>query len=578
MPGDVTTAIESVENAQQASAAAPKARTAPRGVWLLPSFTDLAMLLPFLLLFTRLNGFSYLIGDGSTGWHIRTGEWILEHGRVPTQDIFSFTMAGRPWFAWEWLWDVAFASLHRLGGLNAIVMASMAVISATFGLLYRLVRRRCENMVIAIAATALAIMVSTVHWLARPHLFTILFTAVFLWVLDRAREGRLCELIVLPVLTVFWTNLHGGFFVGIMLVLTYAAGEILGGLVAAEPEARRAGVLRSKPYVITAAACLLASLVNPQFYKLHVHIFRFLASEYQNPNMMEFMPFDFHLPVARYFEPMLACGILAAGWNAWRGRWTQAILVAIWAHLALLSGRNLPLFALVAAPAAAEMLDELVRLARESRSAAWIRNRARALEELGREYAAMDGAGRLPILGTLGTAALILLVYLPIHSPLLRAEYDPHKFPVAAASVLNSRDRVFTTDVWAGYLIYRFYPSQRVFIDDRSDFYGAEFCSRYLKLMRGNYDWQQTLARYRIDTVLLPAGEPLVAALKESARWRPVYDDGVAIVFRLQNRQVSAGVVGGVFPVVARSRNTGSVIPGSPSTLMRGDALNETAE
>jgi len=573
MPGDVTTtAIESVENAQQAGVTAPKARTAPRGLWLLPSFTDLAMLLPFFLLFTKLNGFSYLIGDGSTGWHIRTGEWILEHGRVPTQDIFSFTMAGRPWFAWEWLWDVAFASLHRLGGLNAIVVASMAVLSVTFGLLYRLVRRRCENMLIAIAATALAIMISTVHWLARPHLFTILFTAVFLWVLDRARGGRLRDLVVLPLLTLFWTNLHGGFFVGIMLVLTYAAGEILGGLVAAEPEARRAGVLRSKPYVITAAACLLASLVNPQFYKLHVHIFRFLVSEYQNPNMMEFMPFDFHHPMARYFEPMLACGILALGWNARQGRWTQAVLVASWAHLALFSARNLPLFALIAAPAVAEMFDELVKLARESRGAAWIRNRARAIEELGREYAAMDGTGRFPVIGALGPAALILLLYVPIHSPLLRAEYDPHKFPVAAASVVGRKDRVFTTDIWAGYLIYRFYPNQKVFLDDRSDFYGAEFCSRYLKLRRGNYDWQRTLERYRIDTVLLPAGEPLAATLKESARWRPVYDDGVAIVFRLKDKQVSAGLVGGIFPVVARSRNSWPVILGSPSTLMRGDA------
>ena len=50
-----------------------------------------------------------MLGDGDTGWHIRTGEWILAHGQVPRQDMFSFTKPGEPWFAWEWLWDVAAA-------------------------------------------------------------------------------------------------------------------------------------------------------------------------------------------------------------------------------------------------------------------------------------------------------------------------------------------------------------------------------------------------------------------------------------------------------------------------------------
>src|SRR5712692_10996196 len=72
-------------------------------VRLLPSLTDLAFLMPAAFVFLRMNGATGMLGDGDTGWHVRTGEWILANGRVPSQDIFSYTKAGQPWFAWEWL-------------------------------------------------------------------------------------------------------------------------------------------------------------------------------------------------------------------------------------------------------------------------------------------------------------------------------------------------------------------------------------------------------------------------------------------------------------------------------------------
>jgi hypothetical protein len=569
MPGNVTTAVESGERVES-----PRAKTAkaPAGAWLLPSFTDLAMLIPVILLFARLKGLSSLVTDASTCWQIRTGQWILEHGRVPTHDIFSFTMNGRSWFAWEWLWDVTFGWLHLRGGLTAVALASLAVIAATYGLLYRLVRLKCENMLIAIAATTLATMIGTVHWLARPHLFTILFLAVFLLLLERARAGRIRGLLILPVAMALWANLHGGFVAGLMVVLTYAAGEAAGGLAKAEPEAWREGLRRSKPYLLAASGCMLASLANPQFYKLHVHIFQFLSDEYQHPRMMEFLPVNFLESVARYFEPMLALAFVAAAWSVWKGRWTQVFLIVCWAHLALFSRRNLPLFAVVAAPVIAGTLEEFAALALESRGAAWIRKSARCLAELGREYLAMDGAGRFPVAGTAALALVFALSYMPGSTPLLRAEFDPQKFPQAAAESLRAEDRIFTTDQWGAYLIYRFYPNQKVFIDDRSDFYGAEFCSRYLTIVNVRYDWERSLKRYGVDTVLLPVDAALAGTLKESARWRPVYDDGVAILFRLKDKQISAGIVGGSFPWSPDHENSGWVILRSPDTLMRGDA------
>ena len=130
--------------------------------------------------------------DAAGGWGHRLapahGEWILANGRVPDRDLFSFTMPDRPWFAWEWGWDVAFAWLHAHAGLAAVVLASLVLLSLTFALLFRLARRKSRNALVAIAATLLAMAGSSIHWLARPHLVTLLMMVVFYGILERVRR------------------------------------------------------------------------------------------------------------------------------------------------------------------------------------------------------------------------------------------------------------------------------------------------------------------------------------------------------------------------------------------------------
>jgi len=117
----------------------------------------------------------------------------------------------------------------------------------------------------------------------------------------------------------------------------------------------------------------------------------------------------------------------------------------------------------------------------------------------------------------------------------LKPEYDPKAYPEGAlAQLTRPGQRTFTHDEWGDYLIYKLSPQgTKVFVDGRSDFYGAKFDVAYLDVMSVKYDWQQTLARYGVDTILLPVDQPLAGAVKESRRWRVVYDDGRAIVFRL---------------------------------------------
>lgn len=192
---------------------------------LMPSLSDLAFLIPIAVLFWCATGVGWLLTDSDTGWHIRTGEWILKNGRVPAVDIFSFTRSGEPWIAWEWLTDLMMALAHRAYGLAGVVLLALLLLGATSVCIYRSAVAGCGHRLIAFALTWLAMAAGTIHWLARPHLVTPLMAAIFCRILDSVeKERNPTWLRSLPPLTMLWANLHGGFFVGIALISIYAIG------------------------------------------------------------------------------------------------------------------------------------------------------------------------------------------------------------------------------------------------------------------------------------------------------------------------------------------------------------------
>jgi len=495
--------------------------------------TDAAFILPLVFLFCGMKGAGTLLSDGDTGWHLRTGEWILAHGRVPHSDIFSFTRAGQPWFAWEWLWDVVFGWLHVRAGMAAVVLASSLILSLTFALLFRVARRKGDALV-ALAATLIAAAGSAGHWLARPHLVTMLFTVIFYGVLECAPE-KPQRLWLLPPLMLLWTNLHGGFFTGIILIAFYAAGEFTVLLRQADACERMEALRRARALLWTAAGCGVATFVNPYGWRLHAHIAAYLANGFYRGNIMEFQSLNFQSGQARFLEILLAAGAAAAFVHLRRGRWVWPLLFVLWAHLALYSQRNVEIFVILAAVPAAEVVSQALRRGPALRLAGWLRSALVSLGEFTREWNGFDGGPRWHAASAVAIAGLAALLYAPHPPPSCRAAYDPKAFPVAAAAQLENAGLwggVFTQDLWGGYLIYREYPRGRVFIDGRSDFYGAKFSGQYIKAMGAQAGWEQYLARYGVETVLLPPDTPLAGALRQSGAWRLVYDDGVASIFR----------------------------------------------
>src|SRR5712691_8819810 len=177
---------------------------------LAPSLVDcfFAALLAWLFIG---GGGKMLLADGDTGWHIRTGDYILEHHGVPRTDLFTFTKPDEPWFAWEWLTDVLFSSLHSIWGLKAISLVAGLALCGAATLVFCRMLWSGGNLFLSLVVALLANGATLVHFLARPHVFTFLLLAGCLWLLARDRRRPDAVIWLLAPITAVWVNLHGGF-------------------------------------------------------------------------------------------------------------------------------------------------------------------------------------------------------------------------------------------------------------------------------------------------------------------------------------------------------------------------------
>ena len=522
--------LEAIESSMQATTEIWCGADANAGrwyAWLMPCLKDVVFLLPAFLLFTRLAGTKTLFADGDTGWHIRTGEWILQHRAVPTHDLFSFTKPHEAWFAWEWAWDVLFALIHRYWGLGGVAFVTVILLGLIAMLLYKLVLRTCRNEVLGFFAAALAICGTSIHWLARPHLLSWVFFLLFLHIIRSAEEGKTKVLGWLPLLTLFWVNIHGSFFLGVILLLLTAVGEATRAFWVTG-DSWRDVYTTCRPYLVCAIACSAVTFVNPYTWHLHQHIFQYLTDAKLLDNIQEYQSISFHAGQAVFFECMLLLGGLAAFWFLPSGRVTPALLFLCFGHLALLSARNIPLFLMIVAPQVAALLQEIVSRCRRARL---LGSFFTTISEICEEFKPLERLPRLYLLS--GLAVLVLAALLVAGRKGFEPEFNADIFPVQAIPLIEASParNIFTYDQWGDYLIYRLYPSKRVFMDGRSDFYGDRFVTSIQHILGVQYDWSKQLRRFSVDMVVVKPDCALSTVLKTAPGWRMLFDDGKVLIF-----------------------------------------------
>ena len=499
--------------------------------FLLPSIPDCLFVATIVWMFMLTgNGWSQLLLDGDCGWHIRTGEYILDHGAVPANDLFSFSKPGAPWYAWEWGSDVLYAALHRALGLKGIVLFAGAQIALFATILVRFMIWRGANTLIAIPLALLAMGACSMHYLARPHLFTLILVPVTVWIVERdLRQPGPWVWILIP-LTAAWTNLHGGFLAGIACLGLFSAGTAM------EAWWRRGGWSRPLRYGLLTALCSAATLANPYGYRLHQHIAGYLSSDWIRQAVQEFQSPSFRGENLMQFEILLLLGLMAAAAALRRGGFCHALLILFWANQALGSVRHATIFVSLATPVVAVEATMIWR--------SWVEGAGRKSVRAILDAMASDMAPNFRWISAWPVVFVTGLLLWEDTSRWPRDFPDTH-FPVkivAKHKDLLIRGRVLSTDQWGDYLIYRHYPAQKVFIDGRSDFYGPVLGKQYLNLAGGRYDWERILSEHNFDAALIPASWALGSLLKRSVDWRLVEDDGKALLFVITSRPMTGKV------------------------------------
>ena len=508
-----------------------------------PSLTDLAFLTPAILLFCLMGGVASMLVDADTGWHIRAGEWILNHHRFPTSDFFSFTKSGQPWYAWEWLWEISAAWLYRLAGMPGVILGNLVILCLTSANLWRLVRRRTKSDLAAFGVTVLAFLGMSLYFFARPQLVSFLFAVILLGLLDRWRDSGKVPWVVAPLFVV-WANVHPGFAAGIIILAAYTAGDLANAWAVSEA-GRRAefrGMFRRS--LLLLVACGLAPLINPYGYRLYAHMYSFLSDSYALNHINEYKVVDFRTAPGRVFELMLFLSAPAAVSRLLKRDFIVPALFLAWAHLALTAQRNIPFFMIAMAAPVALWLEEMAAAFRPARREDLVPGSGRQTQTLpAASMTVGDPVPGFPLLSLLSIVLIFVLLRTPGSPPKFRPQYDSSVYPeqaLAAVRQMGPSARILTTDIWGGYLIYRLYPDIRVFWDGRADFYGAPYNQAAIDTLMGRPGWDKTLTNNRISAVLVPVDQPLVSLLDQCKDWHVVYRDDVAMLFQLS----SAGETG----------------------------------
>ncbi len=457
--------------------------------WFVP---DLALVAAAVTLFYSLflfQGYTSFFRDSDAGWHIRIGETILSSGEFPRTDPYSFSRAGQPWFAWEWLSDVVSGAIHRAFGLAGVALVYSVVIAAGVWLWFQLHWGLGGNFLIACAMAPLMLSTCNIHWLARPHVESwVLLLLALLYLEKRPKQAvRWPDFLAAAVFTALWANVHASFFLAPLLALLYA--------------------LRGRISWWQVAIAALAPLANPYGWRLYQHVYRYLTDSDLLSRIGEFQSFDFHTPGSWQILATVILGIAGGTLALEAGRWEHFLLALAISAMALRSARALPLSALLLLPVANCAITRKLPFPRFQAYC----KRLRALDMR------MGGLALTPV--------LVLVA-----GGLLRgftAGFPSSQFPVAAYQHLPQGGRLFAPDKFGGYLIYRSAGRRLVFFDGRSDFYGADFLGQYARMVQVRPGWREIWDGWRFTHALLPDDYPLVPAL-EQIGWRRIYRDGVA--------------------------------------------------
>lgn len=452
-------------------------------------------ILPALAGLLLIGLFSPELANSDFWWQLKTGEYIVQHHALPVPDPFAFTTAAakdaypgesvvrRFNLTHEWLSQSILYGLYRAGGFAAIVVWRALMLTAICGLAGWIVWRRTGGLYRAIAVALAAAAVAVDFAVDRPFLFTYLFLGVALVILESRRRYWL-----LAPLLLIWANFHGGFFLGWFAIAAYA--------------------IRERRLWLPGAVAVLVSGLNPNGFRVVSVLLAYRGSNMQS-KLLEWAQPEIWPPHA--FGVLTAAAVVVLLRARRKVRLSDWILFAGFAAMALMAQRNTILIGFWAPVMIATYVP-------------WKR----------------------PVPGYARYVAAVLLlggVGLGIaHGRFFRFQAAEWRYPAGAADFLRAHGidaRMFNTYEDGGYLMWRLWPEQRVFIDGRA--LSDTVFSDYGRILYNHEDAAKPLLdRYGIGVIVLNGFEyingilyPLAPMLAgpQAGDWKLVYTDPQAMVF-----------------------------------------------
>jgi len=479
--------------------------------YLLPRLQDILFLGIFagaVLLGPRMLNF-----DGDFPRHLAMGRYVLQHGLPPGADVFSYTNAGKPFAPHEWLAGIIFYITYSVFGLNGIVILAAMLLAATFTIVYTFGVSHTGLRLPVFFLTIFGALVSSLHWIVRPHLFTMLFLAVWLVLIEKLHRGDNVKLWLFPLLMLFWANLHGEFIAGFLALGAYLAGWGWDFLFHNEETTPNQGYRLA----IVSGLSFLATLVNPVGLRVWTTVIGYINNSYLISHTNETIPPDFLQSKFLVLLAFLILSIFLLAIKKEKISPSQAFLLAGFSAMALLSARNVHLYGVAAPFVLAATLKGSIEIPLVKR-----------FEIL---FARMESQ----LKGIAWPVAVILLfgIWLTISPQGKLNRFDPAFYPVDAVNWLKANPQqgeMFNHFDWGGYLIFNLWPNKRVFIDSQTDVYGEDFTRKYEQVITLKSGWQKVLDEYDARWAIIPPSWPLGNALKESG-WREIYQDNTAVIY-----------------------------------------------
>jgi hypothetical protein len=446
--------------------------------------------------------------DPDLWWHLKIGQIIWNTHSIPNADTFSFTAAGHPWIAHEWLSETMIYATYRAGGYLGLMILLCALPSLLFVLVYALSSLYSGNAKISLLGGMVAWFFGTIGLSIRPHLVGYLCLVLELLVLHLARTRSRRWFWALPPLFALWVNCHGSFVLGLMILgilficswFEFRAGSLVG--VRWPRDQRR---LLGMTTVLSVGALFL----NPIGWRLVFYPFDLVFKQTLNlSSVTEWQPLDLLDPRAAALFAVAVFFFLMILARRADLHLDELALLALGFGLAIRHDRMMFVFGILAAPIVCRLLAN-----------AW--DRYDPARDLRFANAVMMGAG-----------VWIMVASFPSVDQIQR---DVAKSsPVEAVNYIRQAGltgRMLNDYVFGGYLIWAL-PEQKVFIDGRCDLFDwTGVLSEYGRWATLEEDPKLLLDKYHIDYCLLRKTAPETRVLRYLPGWWKLYEDDVATIF-----------------------------------------------